>query len=114
MVSTTGRRRTLSAIGAAFASTICRTASRPRLETGNEEQIDNLDGAVYATDADGLTGWWNRQRFRILDGKNSSIGQVNIERLERPGAMHFLELFGGHGELSMRIIEGIGREMVMK
>lgn len=73
------------------------SASRPRLQAGNQQQIDNLDGAVRATDTDGPAGRRNCQGFRVLDRKYSSVGQMNIERLKWASTMHFLQLFDGHG-----------------
>jgi hypothetical protein len=69
----------------------------PWLQAGNEQQIHNLYRVIFhATHPNRAATRRTRQKFWMLDGKNSSVRQMNIEWLERPGLMHLLQLFDCH------------------
>ena len=61
-----------------------------RFQAGDEQQINHFNRSIRTADTDCSTGRWNGEHFRMLDGQNSSVRQMNIEGPEGTRTVHLL------------------------
>jgi hypothetical protein len=81
---------------ALFRAGPAASAVHARLEAGNEEEIDDFDGLVAQTHADGSPARCNDKEFRMLYGQGSSVGQTYVKWLKGLRLMHLPKLLDGH------------------
>ncbi len=68
----------------------------PRLETGDQQQIHNLDRAVTKPHADRPPRRCDRKELGVLDRQRPAVREVNVEWLKRPGLMQLAQLLNRH------------------
>ena len=68
----------------------------PGLQTRDEQQVDDFDGAIVETDANRPTWRGERKDLGVLDRQRTAICQEYVKWLERSGLVHLAKLFDGH------------------
>ena len=68
----------------------------PRLQTRNQKKIDNFDRSIHAAHANRSSCRRLRQKLRVFHGKNATVHQMDVKRLEWPLAVHLSQLLDGH------------------
>jgi hypothetical protein len=97
-VEVTLRDRTNLA-GSLPAPTRARRAIRARLETCDQQQIDDFDGLIGQADANGAARRRLAHKLRMFDGERPAVGKMDVKWLKWLGVEHPSQLFDGHDDI---------------